>query len=86
MLPDLRIRFGVEIREAPVGGFLGPLEDPLEFVRLGRGEQAVGLLHGLAQPPGAEIILPSLEHRKGEPHRQNPLRIGRSFSVSVPAN
>ena len=31
--PDFRIRFDVKVRQTSVSGFLGPFEDPLEFLR-----------------------------------------------------
>src|SRR5207253_7908858 len=54
--PDFRIRLDVEIGQTALVGLLRPLVDAPEFLRFRRGEQAVGLLHGLVQTAGAEII------------------------------
>ena len=56
--PDLRVRLDLEVRQAAVGGGLGPFVDALQFLGFRGGEEVAGLLHGLVQPARAEVIAP----------------------------
>ena len=71
VLPDLRIGFDGEVRQAAVLRLLGPFPDALQLGCLGRGEEAVGLERGLVEPAGAEVVLPALQHGVAELHRQH---------------
>ena len=68
--PDLRVRLQLEVGAAAVLRFLGPRGDALELLHLGRAEELVGVLQGLVQAAGAEVVRAALEHRVVEPHRR----------------
>ena len=75
--PNLRIRLHVEVRQAAVGGGFGPFVNPLQLLGFGGGEEVAGLLHGLVEAAGAEVIGPALEHGEAELHRQDLLEHGQ---------
>src|SRR5260221_5991895 len=75
--PDLGVGLNVEVRQTAVLGGLGPFVNALELLRLGRGEEAVGLLHRLVKPAGAEIIATPLEHGVAELDREDFLQHGQ---------
>ena len=68
--PNLRVRLQLEVGAAAVFGLLGPLGHALQLLHLGRGEELVGVLEGLVQAAGAEVVRAALEHRVVEPHRR----------------
>jgi len=79
-VPRPWIGFDVKIRQAPVRGGFGPVIDAGEFLDLRRGEQAIGLLHGAGEAPGAEVVLPAFEHRVFESNGQDLGEHGQVFA------
>ena len=71
--PHLRVGLRLEIRQAAVGGGLGPFVDPLQFLGFRGGEEVASLLDGLVEAPRAEVIAPAFEHGETELHRQDLL-------------
>ena len=72
--PHLWVWLHLEIRQAAVGGGLGPLLNPLQFLGLRGGKEVAGLLDGLVEAARADVIAPAFEHGEAELHRQDLLK------------
>ena len=71
--PHLRVGLHLEVRQAAVGGGLGPFVNALQLLGLGGGKEVAGLLDGLVEAARAEVIAPAFEHGETELHRQDLL-------------